>query len=352
MIRRSLNKRFALSSLLLLMAIGALASTFLRPMLTHFDRPELVATLVIGASITALASLLAVGAMSRRLLRLVVAVEAFVASDFRDRGILPAGNSGGDEIDRLAAGCAALARRVLAQGSELEQGAVRRRELLANVSHDLRTPLTSMQGYLEALLLERESLSADQQRAYLEIATRNCEGLGRLLADLCQLTTLEAGEVRLRAESFDVSELLHDIGQKFRLKAERKQIRLDVQGADAPAAVIGDIALVERLVDNLLENAIRYTPMRGIVRLEAQRLGDDTVAVSVADTGPGMDPDEVPRIFERYYRTPRHAAATPEGTGLGLAIARRIALLHGADLAVRTAPGAGTTMRFVLRAAP
>lgn len=350
-ILRSLNVRFALISLLLLVAIGVIAEMIIEPMYDDDRRPIVVTTMIIGgASFAALAGLLAFSLISRRLKQLALAVEAFVANGFTEAGQMPRGNAAGDEIDRLASACAALAQRIQAQVAKLEEGAAWRRELLANVSHDMRTPLTSIQGYLEESLLRRETLTIDQQRSFLQIAIRHCEGLSRLIADLGQLTSLEAGEVRLRPETFDISELLHDIAQKFRLKAARKAIRLEVDGAVAREAVVGDIALVERLIDNLVENAICYTPSQGVVRLRAQRAGPDTVRVEVADTGPGIDPDVVTRIFERYYRNPRHGASAPEGTGLGLAIARHIALLHGGDLNVETRLGSGTTMSFEVQA--
>ena len=346
---RSLYARFAVATLALFVVIGALAVTAFEHVLDESRVPELASILVVGGvSFGLLAGLLSFRLLTRRLSSLAGAIETFRENGFRDPAPIPRGDPRGDEIDRLGATVRQMAERMATQLAELEQGHTRRRELLANVSHDLRTPLTSMQGYLEMLLLKQDSLPPEEERACIEIAARHSERLGRLIGDLFQLTKLEADEVHPSPEPFSIGELLQDIGQKFQLKAERKEIRIEVRGWEVPAQVSGDIALVERLIENLIENAIRYTPPRGIVRLEAQVSAAGGVTVSVSDTGQGISPDELPRLFERYYRAPRHGPDGAEGTGLGLAIARRIALLHGSDLKVTSTPAAGTTMRFEL----
>ncbi len=317
-------------------------------------RGSYIMRLSLGTGIGILAVTLAVGLwafrrLTRRLRGLLAGMERFRASGFQGpvAAAVPAG--GGDEIDRLAASFEAMAGRISDQIEQLRRADTNRRELVANVSHDLRTPLASLQGYLETLMLKEADLSAGDRRAYLETALRHSQRLSRLVSDLFELATLEAGAARLQAEPIALGELAQDIAQKFGLEAERKGLTFDVHSPAAVPRVRGDIALIERVFDNLIENAVKYTPAGGSVGLLLEPVPDG-VAVRVSDTGPGIPDEELDHVFERFYRRGREYPDHPEGTGLGLAIAQRILELHGTALEVRSQEGEGTTFAFSLAA--
>lgn len=222
------------------------------------------------------------------------------------------------------------------------------RELLANLSHDLRTPLASLQGYLELLLLQHERLAPAEARNYLETAARQGERLSRLVVDLFDLARLEAEDLRADTEPLPPAELVQDLLQKHAAEARRRGLRLAGPGPAPLPQVRADIALIERLVDQLMHNALRHTPPGGEVGIalepEAAR-----VRFTVHDTGSGIAAEDLPGLFERYHRAARVGGPHDGGHGgLGLAIARRIAQLHGSGLSVDSAPQQGTRVSFTL----
>ena len=222
------------------------------------------------------------------------------------------------------------------------------RELLANLSHDLRTPLASLQGYLELLLLQHERLPPAEARNYLETAARQGERLSRLVVDLFDLARLEADDMRPAVEALPPAELVQDLLQKFAPEAQRRQLKLSGPGPAALPLVRADIALLERLVDHLMGNALRHTPAGGEVGIALAAEGE-RVRFSVHDSGEGIAPEELPGLFERYHRAARVGGPDEGGHGgLGLAIARRIAQLHGSTLNVDSAPQQGTRVSFTL----
>lgn len=253
----------------------------------------------------------------------------------------------GDEIDRLEATFERMAERISRQMEELRRHDRLRRELIANVSHDLRTPLAGLQGYLETLLLKGETLPTEEARGYLETALAQSEHLGGLVAQLFELASLEAGAIELHRETFSLGELAQDVVQKFRLPADRAGIHLEAELPADLALVEGDVRLIERVLDNLIDNGLRYTPRGGRVTVGLRADDDGGVEVRVEDTGPGIPEDELTRIFDRFYRGAEERRKHNAGIGLGLAIAHRAVELHGSDLRVDSAEGHGT--RFLFR---
>jgi len=308
---------------------------------------ELSTDLVIGAvAFSLIAALIVFYFLTRRLRGLATAMEEFRASGFTEP-VRFAAVPGGDEIDRLGAAFQQLSERIAAQLRELEQIDIRRRELLANVSHDLRTPLASMQGYLEMLLLKHGSLPPEEERSYLEIAARHSERLGKLVGDLFQLTKLEAHDLQPQVESFPMAELAQDVVQKFRLPAQQKGIVLECRFDEGLRPVQADIGMIERVLENLIENALRHTSSGGVVRVGLEAAGA-RVRVEVSDTGRGIPADELGSVFERYYRVHRGEAADAGHAGLGLAISRRMVELHGSMIRAESTLGVGTTFSFEL----
>ena len=320
--------------------------------------PELdanaVGWLAAGAIAVALVAALAVHAVfTLRLRRLTRAIGAFEqAGDMLPLRLAAAG-AAGDEVAQLAARVEAMGDRLLVQAASLAAKEREQRDLLANVSHDLRTPLASIQGYLELLLLGQSSLDSAEARNHLETAARQSERLGRLVADLFELSRLEAGDAHAEREEFPLAELAHDVTQKFAADAERRGVRLEARVAAAPPApqlrVRADIGLVERVLDNLVENALRHTPAGGSVTLDAAPCHGRARLV-VSDTGEGIAAADLPGIFDRYYRAERIGGAKRASGhgGLGLAIARRIVDLHDGTLSIDSTEHQGTRISFDL----
>jgi signal transduction histidine kinase len=295
--------------------------------------------------------------LTRRLRTLAGVMETFKRSNFSEPVSLVSHHHGHltrtqqrDEIDELGQIFSDMGDRINHQIQQLTETDQLRRELIANVSHDLRTPLTSLQGYLETLSLKEGMLSAEQQRTYLGIAIAHSEQLGKLIAELFDLTKLNSQEMRPRLEPFAINELVQDVVQKIVLVAEKEHVGLEAKiPADLPF-VSGDIGLIERVLENLLENAIRYTPEGGEVSVVLS-VANDMVMVQVMDTGCGIPPEELPHIFDRYYRVGKDQQEQSTGVGLGLAITKRILELHESTIEVESVVSKGTTFSFHLQVA-
>jgi len=302
---------------------------------------------VLAVVFALLAGLLLFAVLTRRLHRLTHAVENFRQAGFT--GTLPQGDGSGDEIDRLTRSVNAMAERITGQVQHLQEIDSQRRGLVANVSHDLRTPLASLQGYLETLRLKGDELGERQRLHYLEVAHRHCLHLGRMVEELFDLARLDANEVQPVMEPFSLPELVQDVAHKFELQAREREVALQAQYAENLPFVVGDIALIERVLDNLLENALRYTPAGGAVSVVVEKM-EMGLEVRIVDTGAGITAEDLPHIFDRFYQSDK--MRTRGGAGLGLAIAKRIVELHGCDIRAVSNPGQGTTFTFDLPAQP
>lgn len=256
-----------------------------------------------------------------------------------------------DEIDTLGRTFNIMANKIDAQLEELKANDTKRRELIANVSHDLRTPLTSLQGYLETLMLKKDKLSEEERQKYLQIVTEHSQRLGQLVTELFELAKLDSVETLLHIEPFSIAELVQDVVQKYHLTAEQKNIKLQSNFGDELPSAYGDIGLIQRVLENLIDNALRYTKSGGSITIELAN-NKDNVAVKIIDTGCGIEKEELPHIFDRFYRSKRQDTEKSYNSGLGLAIAKRILLLHGSDIAADSDLEMGTTFSFELPARP
>ncbi len=282
--------------------------------------------------------------VTRRLRKVMQDVDAFRRGDFTTP-IEAERDPVNDDIGELSRTIHLMSERLIEQFEQLKRTDSQRRELVANVSHDLRTPLASLQGYLDTLRIKRDGMDAAEQTRCLEIASRQTERLGNLVGQLFELSKLEANEARPNFESCSMAELVQDVLQKFEPRALAAGVTLDVdQPKDLPPVWI-DIAMMERVLENLIENAIHHTPSGGRVEVKLIR-HKSGIEVQVCDTGPGIAAEELPLVFDRFYRSGLHDTSHREGAGLGLAIARRIVELHGGTLGVRSRVGEGTTFSF------
>jgi len=262
--------------------------------------------------------------------------------------LLAQAERGGGEIAVLGQAFGRLARRSAEQWQALRTQDQQRRELFANLSHDLRTPLTSLHGYLETLRMKAELLTSDERRRYLDIALDQSRKVSRLAQELFELARLEYGVVKPELERFALSDLVQDVFQKFELAAEARGLRLVADIASGLPAVTADLAMIERVLVNLLDNAVRSTPAGGEIQVQL-RPHAAGVQVTVSDTGPGIPAALQALLFERPAFT---GLGTPPGGrrgGLGLMIVHRILQLHGSRIElVQPAPPRGAVFRFAL----
>ncbi len=313
-----------------------------------------IGALVVGGF---LAGLVVFALLTRRLARLTRDVEEFsnFAMDGNPRpSALPesgpeAGTGRGDEISKLGGAFAAMARKIREQFDALQETDRLRRELISNVSHDLRTPLATLHGYIDTLLLKNTELDPGERGRYLQITRKHTQRLGTLIDDLFELSKLDSGSMPLSLETFSLSELLNDVIRDFELEARRRGIELTLRGEPERALVHADIGLVQRVLENLIRNALDYTPEGGSITLDVSARPED-VAVSVSDTGCGIPEDEIDNIFDRYFRSNREQLVRGQSSGLGLAIVKRILDLHGSRITVSSTMNEGTRFEFSLPA--
>jgi len=231
---------------------------------------------------------------------------------------------------------------VLHEITDLRRADQIRRDFVANVSHELRTPLTAIRGYVEALLDDRSD-SEDAKR-FLEIIARHSERMERLVSDLLRLARLDARQEALDLASCDLQQLFNTVIADVAQTAEAKHQQITTTVDGAGSRVTADPAKLHDVLRNLVENAVHYSPENAAINLEAAHQ-NGVVRISVSDSGPGIPPDDLSRVFERFYRVDK-SRARPGGTGLGLAIVKHLVELHGGQAVAQNRPEGGA--RFVI----
>ena len=269
------------------------------------------------------------------------------ASNFETKPILLETRNRRDEIDELANAFTEMSAQIHEQIEQLTENDRLRRELVSNISHDLRTPLAAMQGYIETLIIKSPAMPPEDLDRYLRIAQKHSVRLGSLIGDLFELSKLDSGSVTPSIENFSLPELVQDTAQGFALESERKAISLQVEVGETAAITRGDIGLIQRVLENLVRNAIQFTPQGGEVTISVTER-PNAVAVAVSDNGPGITAEDVTRIFDRFYRARDGEEARSDSSGLGLAIVKRILDLHESRIEVVSKPNAGTRFEFEL----
>ena len=306
------------------------------------------ASIGVGLSVlfTLILGMVMFGFIANRVRSMKAVVKAFEDGDLEQR----IETRSEDELGQLGTSFNQMADTIVSDMEKLKNADKLRRELIANISHDLRSPLASIQGYLETILMKQDDLSAEERQRYLSVGLKNTKRLNSLVGALFELSKLDAKQIEPHFERFSIAELVQDVVMQFKPLAEKSGISLQAELAMGPFPMVyADIALVERAISNLIDNAIRHTPKGGQVSIMPTNGETSYVSVAVKDTGKGISKQDVSRIFDRFYRVEK--SRTPSGgggAGLGLAIAKRIFELHGSTLSVQSALNQGTTFKFML----
>ena len=288
-----------------------------------------------------LIGLLALWLLTRSLRSLVAVVLRFRDGDHQARvqQSLPG------ELDLLGQTFNQMADSIMASFEKVQSVERLRKELIANVSHDLRTPLSITRGYVETLLMKGEHLSAEERKTYLEILSTSTERLSRLISQLFEYSQLESLQIEPSKEPFFIGELVQDVVARYQVLAWEKNISLQASGVENLPLIYADLGLVERVFQNLLDNALKFTPEGGQIRIDLHS-DNDLVEISVADSGVGVPEADKHLIFERYKKAePQNPLAA---AGLGLAIVKKILELHQSAIRVENRFPSGAVFRFHL----
>ena len=313
----------------------------LGPTLTWFA----LGLLVLGATLTALF-------VFRPVHKRIRSLEHAARALGEGRTDVRATESGGDEVSSLARTFNRMAEDLDSRATALAASDRARRQLLADVSHELMTPLSAIRGYVETLGMADVPLDQDTRKRYLDIVEQETHKLEAIIGDLLDLARLEGGGHHLKAEPVPVEYLFKRIADRHEPSLRDRNISLKTDIAPATPRVLGDAGRLEQALQNLAANAIRHTPADGTVQLSASTSGGG-VHITVRDTGPGIPAEHLPRVFDRFYKVDasRAGTAVPSGSGLGLSIVRAIIERHGGTVTAANAPDGGAVFELQLPAA-
>jgi two-component system, OmpR family, sensor kinase len=308
-----------------------------------------IVALVLLSAGTAVAALVIFRPARRRLSELQDAARAIGTGEVGVR----APEGGGDEVALLARSFNEMAGRLEERTAALERSDRTRRQLLADVSHELSTPLAAIRGYVETLSMSDVPLSDEARQRYLGIVQDEAVRLEHIIGDLLDLGRLEGGGGTWRQEAVSIDQLLERVRHRHERVLSDKGVTLRIDRDPALQAVVGDANRLEQALQNLVANAIRHTPAGGNVVVRASSDAAGTVLL-VEDNGPGIAPEHLPRVFDRFYKVDesRSSAGASSGSGLGLSIVRAIVTRHGGTITAENAPQGGAIFRIVLPLAP
>jgi signal transduction histidine kinase len=289
--------------------------------------------------------------LTRPLRRLTQDMQLFRQEGFA-HGQLPASKwqpNSADEIERLGSTFNEMANTLNIQYQKVKNTDELRRELISYVSHDLRTPLASLQGYLETWHLKHNELSSKEGEQLIDVAMKNAQHMSRLIEQLFELAHLDSETLTLNKEPLAIAEFAQDVMQKLALDASNKQVTLDIEPKDPSIMVLANIEKLENVFTNLIDNALRHCQAgdRILVQVSPSDMADQ-LTVSVKDTGLGIAPQDLPLIFNAHFRAGNSVQGKGRNSGLGLAISKRIIELHGSELMVNSTLGKGTEFSFNL----
>lgn len=288
--------------------------------------------------------------ISLRLNALQSSVSSFIKDDYNNPALLlesTCDSTHNDEINELQKKFSDMAEHIQQQWSALKQQDNLRREMVANISHDLRTPLASIQGYLETITVKYESLSDQEITSYIKIASKQATGLQKLIDGLLELAKLDACEQPPIMENFSLLELIYDVITKFQIKAQHKNISFNIESISNNPQVVADLRLIERVLDNLISNAIYYSHNNSHIDIMIDSPRNNRLTIKICDQGCGIDKTQQALVFERF-----HQAHTPERrdghAGLGLCIVKKIMELHQQTIWIESQPDQGAEFNFTL----
>ncbi len=298
-------------------------------------------TLLVTLLFAAILGALSVWYLTKNLRELVYAAKRFQQGDLRYR----IQNAEKSDLAGVTTTYNSMAETILNDMEQIKSLEALRRELIANISHDLRTPLAIIQGYIETLQMKDAELTQEERSDYLKIINSSGERLSKLITQLFEYSKLEANQIEPKPEPFLISELANDVHRNYQVLAHQKNIDLKLEMDEGIPLVFADISLVERAIQNLMDNALKFTPENGEVTVEI-RPDQSNVEIAIKDSGPGILQENQALIFERYRRT--KTGKQKEGAGLGLAIVKKIMELHNSKIRVFSIPDEGTTFSFSL----
>jgi two-component system phosphate regulon sensor histidine kinase PhoR len=252
-------------------------------------------------------------------------------------------NTGGIEIDELAANMNQMAMKLDEDFRRIKRMEKVRSEFLGNVTHELKTPISSISGYIETLL-EGAIKDENVNLGFLERSLENVQRLEDLVTDLVEISRIETGELRMNFEYFNIHDLLNDLFKDAHQRNSNKNLKIQLEVPDKKLFIYGDKSRLDQVIANLLSNAMRYTD-QGQIRIKVMRR-DNELIFSIRDTGIGISRKALSRIFERFYRTDKARDRRKGGTGLGLAISKHIIEAHGSHIYVDSLEGKGSTFSF------
>lgn len=281
--------------------------------------------------------------ITRRFHQMTQVLQRFRSGDFTSR--IP--DRSNDELGTHARVFNEMADTIVANIQALKDKDEQRRQLVASISHDLRRPISLIHALLETMSMKSTSMNHEELTEYLERALRTCDTLDVMIDELFELSKLNAREAIPNRQPFSVVEMADDLLVKFASLADERKVSLHGDFSDSLPSALADEAMIDRVLGNLIENGIRYTPVGGSVTVRIQpQLGK--LLVEIVDTGIGIPADDIPYLFEPFFRTKGAQAKESGGTGLGLAIAKKMIEAHGNTLEVESVEGRGTTFRFLL----
>lgn len=265
--------------------------------------------------------------------------------------LTPWRHNSNNEVHQLGVAFDDMVSQINNQINLLQQSDKQRRELLADISHDLRTPLSSLQGYLEIIADKNKSLTVEERDKYINTVLKNTLQLKSLIDQIFELAHLDGGQVSLNIESFNLAELIYDVIAKFSLQAKTKGISIKIKPESSYTQVSCDIAKLERVLSNLLENAIRHCSDGGNITFEIEELDHGQCRLKISDNGTGIRSEELAYIFDTRYRASNSVEDGNKHTGLGLAITKKLLELLNSDIKVQSKLGQGTSFSFNLTSA-
>lgn len=255
----------------------------------------------------------------------------------------------GLEFNHLAIAFNEMADTIVGNIENMKSMEKLRRELVGNVSHDLRTPLAVIHGYVETLMMKKDSLTNDQRDKYMETILNSTDKLKKMVSELFELSKLEAKQIEPKKEPFFVNELIQDVVKNYLLLARQKGVLIQSVIENNIPLVNADVALIERVFQNLIDNALKFTPEGGTITIRTHEI-DRYVKIEVTDTGVGIPEEQIPFVFDRYHIGDNRISLDRNNTGLGLAIVKNILEIHNATIQLQSKINQGTSFSFQLPA--